>query len=71
MAALQDPSDAGLEALGETRGPGPVPVVLGHRGAGGPLGRLYAGDRNNYHFYREPDGKFVFIPWGAWTTLST
>ncbi len=25
----------------------------------------YAGDRNNYHFYREPDGKFVFLPWGV------
>ena len=25
----------------------------------------YAGDRNNYHFYREPDGRFVFIPWGT------
>ena len=25
----------------------------------------YAGDRNNYHFYREPDGPFVFIPWGT------
>ena len=25
----------------------------------------YAGDRNNFQFYREPDGKFVFIPWGT------
>ena len=25
----------------------------------------YAGDRNNYHFYREPDGPFVFMPWGT------
>ena len=25
----------------------------------------YAGNRNNYWFYREPGGKFVFIPWGV------
>ena len=64
MAALQDPSDAGLEVLGEL-----VDLdrflsfwvtesLVGHWDG-------YAGDRNNYHFYREPDGKFVFIPWGV------
>jgi len=25
----------------------------------------YAGNQNNYWFYREPDGAFVFIPWGV------
>ena len=25
----------------------------------------YSGNRNNYHFYREPDGRLVFIPWGV------
>ena len=25
----------------------------------------YAGDRNNYWFYRVPDGRFVFLPWGT------
>ena len=25
----------------------------------------YAGDRNNYWFYRVPDGRFVFMPWGT------
>ena len=25
----------------------------------------YAGNRNNYWFYRETDGAFVFIPWGV------
>ena len=25
----------------------------------------YAGDRNNFWFYREPGGRFVFIPWGV------
>ena len=64
VAALQDPSDAGLEALG-----GAVDldsflsfwateVLVGHWDG-------YAGNRNNYQFYREPDGPFVFIPWGV------
>ena len=25
----------------------------------------YAGNRNNFYVYREPDAPFVFIPWGA------
>ena len=64
MAALQDPSDAGLEALGEIVDLDrflsfwATEVLVGHWDG-------YAGDRNNYHFYREPEGKFVFIPWGA------
>ena len=64
VAALQDPSDAGLEALGEIVDLDrflsfwATEVLIGHWDG-------YAGDRNNYHFYREPDGKFVFIPWGV------
>ena len=64
MAALQDPSDAGLEALGEIVDLDrflsfwATEVLVGHWDG-------YAGDRNNYQFYREPDGKFVFIPWGV------
>ena len=64
MAALQDPSDAGLEALAEIVDLDrflsfwATEVLVGHWDG-------YTGDRNNYHFYREPDGKFVFIPWGV------
>ena len=64
VAALQDPSDAGLKALGEIVDLGrflsywATEVLVGHWDG-------YAGDRNNYQFYREPDGRFVFIPWGT------
>ena len=64
MAALQDPSDAGLEALSglvdldRFLSFWATEVLVGHWDG-------YAGDRNNYHFYREPDGKFMFIPWGT------
>ena len=64
MATLQDPSDAGLVTLGEIVDLDrflsfwATEVLVGHWDG-------YTGDRNNYHFYREPDGKFVFIPWGA------
>ena len=64
VAALGDPSDAGLEALGEIVDLDrflsfwATEVLVGHWDG-------YAGDRNNYHFYREPDGPFVFIPWGT------
>ena len=64
MAALQDPSEAGLEALGEIVDLDrflsfwATEALVGHWDG-------YTGDRNNYHFYREPDGKFVFIPWGV------
>ena len=64
VAALQDPTDAGLKALGEIVDLGrflsfwATEVLVGHWDG-------YAGDRNNYHFYREPDGAFVFIPWGT------
>ena len=64
VTALQDPSDAGLEALGEIVDLDrflsfwATEVLVGHWDG-------YAGDRNNYWFYREPDGRFVFMPWGA------
>ena len=64
IAALQDPSDAGLEALAEILDLDrflsfwATEVLVGHWDG-------YTGDRNNYQFYREPDGKFVFIPWGV------
>ena len=64
VAALQDPSDAGLGALAELVDLDrflsfwATEVLVGHWDG-------YAGDRNNYHFYREPDGMFVFLPWGA------
>ena len=64
VAALQDPSDTGLEALAEAVDLDrflsfwATEVLVGHWDG-------YAGDRNNYHFYREPDGPFVFIPWGV------
>ena len=64
VAALQDRSDAGLEALAEIVDLDlflsfwATEVLVGHWDG-------YAGDRNNYQFYREPDGPFVFIPWGV------
>ena len=64
MAALQNPSDAGLVALSKIVDLDrflsfwATEVLVGHWDG-------YTGDRNNYHFYREPDGKFVFIPWGV------
>ncbi len=63
VAALQDRSDAGLEALGEIVNLDrflsfwATEVLIGHWDG-------YAGNRNNYQFYREPGGRFVFIPWG-------
>ena len=64
VAALQDRSDAGLQALGELVDLDrflsfwATEVLVGHWDG-------YAGDRNNYWFYREPGGRFVFIPWGT------
>ena len=64
MAALLDPSEAGLEALAELVDLDrfllfwATESLVGHWDG-------YAGDRNNYHFYGEPDGKFVFLPWGV------
>ena len=64
VAALADPSDAGLKALSEIvdldrfLGFWATEVLVGHWDG-------YAGDRNNYWFYRVPDGRFVFLPWGT------
>ena len=64
VSALLDPSDAGLEALAKAVDLDSflsfwaTEVLAGHWDG-------YAGNRNNYHFYREPDGPFVFIPWGV------
>ena len=64
VAALSDPSEAGLAALGEIVDLDrflsfwATEVLVGHWDG-------YAGDRNNYWFYRVPDGRFVFMPWGT------
>ena len=64
MEALQDPSNAGLETLAEIVDLDrflsfwATEVLVGHWDG-------YTGHRNNYHFYREQDGRFVFIPWGV------
>ena len=64
VAALQDRSGAGLEALAKIVDLDSylsfwaTEVLVGHWDG-------YAGNRNNYHFYREPDGRIVFIPWGV------
>ena len=64
VAALEDPSAAGLTALAEIVDLDrfltfwAVEVLVGHWDG-------YAGNRNNYQFYREPGGRFVFIPWGV------
>ena len=64
VSALQDPSPTGLEALAEAVDLDrflsfwATEVLVGHWDG-------YAGNRNNYRFYREPDGPFVFIPWGV------
>ena len=64
LAALQDSSEAGLNALSDIVDLDrflsfwATEVLVGHWDG-------YTGDRNNYHFYREPGGKFVFIPWGV------
>ena len=70
VAALQDPSPAGLEALDAIVDVDrflsfwATEVLVGHWDG-------YAGNRNNYHFYREPDGRFVFIPWGVDAVFET
>ena len=64
VAALQDSSDAGLRALADIVELErfltfwAVEVLVGHWDG-------YAGNRNNYQFYREPGRRFVFIPWGV------
>ena len=64
VAALQDKSDGGLEALAKIVDLDrflsfwATEVLVGHWDG-------YAGNHNNYQFYREPGGPFVFIPWGV------
>ncbi len=64
VAALQDPSEAGLAALAEIVDLDrfltfwALEVLVGHWDG-------YTGNRNNYRFYREPGGRFVFMPWGV------
>ena len=64
VAALQDPSPAGLEALATAIDLDhfftfwATEVLIGHWDG-------YAGNRNNFYVYREPDAPFVFMPWGA------
>ncbi len=64
VAALEDTSDAGLEALAEIVDLDrfltfwATEVLVGHWDG-------YAGHRNNYWFYREPGGRFVCLPWGT------
>ena len=64
VAALQDPSDAGWANLSRLVDLDAfvtfwaTEVLVGHWDG-------YAGNRNNYWFYRDLDGPFVFIPWGT------
>ena len=64
VAALQDSSPAGLEALAAAIDIDrfltfwAVEVLIGHWDG-------YAGNRNNFYVYREPGAPLVFIPWGA------
>ena len=64
VAALQDTSPAGLEALADIIDIDrfltfwAAEVLIGHWDG-------YAGNRNNFYIYREPNGPFVFMPWGA------
>ena len=63
-AAIADDSDAGWEALAKGVDLDrfltfwALEVLIAHWDG-------YAGNRNNYWFYRETDGAFVFIPWGV------
>ena len=64
VAALQDPTPAGLAALDAIVDRDrflsfwATEVLVGHWDG-------YVGNRNNFHLYREPDAPFVFIPWGV------
>ena len=65
VAALQDPLPGRPRSLGRPSSTstasspfGPTEVLIGHWDG-------YAGNRNNFYVYREPDAPFVFIPWGA------
>ena len=69
-AALKDPSPAGLDAPG---GLIDIDSFLSFWAAEVLIGHWdgYAGNRNNYYVYREPDGPFRFIPWGADAVFTT
>ena len=64
VAALQDPAPEGLAALDTVIDRDrflsfwATEVLVVHWDG-------YAGNRNNYHFYREPGVPIVFIPWGV------
>ncbi len=64
VAALQDPTPAGLAALDAIVDRDrflsfwATEVLVGHWDG-------YVSNRNNFHLYREPDAPFVFIPWGV------
>ena len=68
--ALQDPSPAGLQALSEIIDIDrfytfwALEVLVGHWDG-------YAGNRNNFYFYREPDSRFIFVPWGTDQVFTT
>ena len=68
--ALEDTSPTGIQSLAEIVDIDrfltfwAVEVLVGHWDG-------YAGNRNNYYFYREPNSRFVFIPWGADGTFTT
>ena len=68
-SALEDPSDAGLDALAELVDIDhfltfwALEAITGHWDS-------YTGNRNNFYFYRESDGRFVFIPWGPDSAFS-
>ena len=63
VAALQDPSDDGLEALGEVVDLDRFLSFWAAEVLVGALGRVH-GHRNNFWFYRPPGERIVFIPWG-------
>ena len=70
VAALQDPTENGLQDLARIVDLNSfltywaVEVLIGsHDG--------YAGNRNNFHIYRERDGRFVFLPWGPDQAFAT
>ena len=68
--ALQDPTPAGLRALAAAVD---LDQFLTFWAAEALVGHWdgYVGDRNNFYVYREPGGRFTFIPSGADDTFRT
>lgn len=70
VAALEDPSPAGLQALESAIDLDSfltfwaTEVLVGHWDG-------YAGDRNNYYVYHEPGALPVFMPWGVDSVFET